>query len=126
MKNIIYLLIPALMLVMSSFSGCGSTDPERPNYTLTDEPAYVISGCFDLFQRSDTFSIVLDNYPQEIFLVYPAEPIPDEFRTDSMRVLISGEIMSNDLDVNQCFISPNVKLLPECKINITNIKNAEL
>jgi hypothetical protein len=30
MKNLVFIIIPALMLVMSSFSGCETTPPTTP------------------------------------------------------------------------------------------------
>lgn len=97
-----------------------SNDDSQPDKKLHSVSATIVKGCFD-FSRPDTISIELENYPEGIFAVYPAERIPDEFRVDGLNVLISGEI-SNTKETNQCFINSEIKLTGTNLIKITSIQ----
>ena len=112
-------LIPTLLFLVIMCSACSNNDPLLEK-KLHNVSATIVKGCFD-FSRPDTFSIELENYPEGIFAIYPAERIPEEFRVDGLNVLISGDI-SNEKETNQCFISPGVKLTGTNLIKITNIQ----
>ncbi len=113
------LVFPILLFVGVICSKC-SNDDTFPENKLHNVTATIVKGCFD-FSRPDTFSIQLENYPKGIFDVYSAESIPDEFRFDGLKVIISGEI-SNMKETNQCFAAHNTKLTGTNIIKITNIQ----
>ena len=124
MKNFVYKIVPAFLLVLfftsTSFSGCGSNKEIKFPIAINNANATIIAGCFD-FEAADTFSIQLDAYPQEVIDVYPATPIPDSLRIDGLRVEVSGTILESKLG-NQCYAAPNVKLVPANKFEITIFK----
>jgi len=72
---------------------------------LEDEPAVVQKGCYNYFDKVDSFTIVLLNQPNGTYYyvreVYPLEGIPEEFRIDNLYVLISGNILRCE-KVNSC------------------------
>lgn len=97
-----------------------TNDDSQPNTKLHSVSAIIVKGCFD-FSRPDTFSVELENYPEGVFAVYPAERIPDEFRVEGLNVIVSGEI-SNIKETNQCIINSDVKLTGTNLIKITSIQ----
>jgi predicted nucleic-acid-binding Zn-ribbon protein len=117
MKTKKLLLIP---LMFGGLMCIKCSDKSLYEKKLVSVPAIIVRGCFD-FPRPDTFSIKLENYPEGIFDIYPIEKIPDEFRIDSLKVFVSGEI-TNEKKTNQCIASPNVKLTGTNLIRITNIQ----
>jgi hypothetical protein len=96
---------------------------------LKDEPAYIVKGCYDYFNRVESFSIVLINQPlleglyisQELF---PCGDIPEEYKADSILVLISGNI-TDCVAGNQCLMAPNVRIIPTNLFELTSIKRAK-
>lgn len=72
--------------------------------TLNDVPAYIQQGCFNYFDKVDSFSIVLLNQPDVNFYVreiYPIGHVPKEFQTNNLYVLISGNILDS-MKINSC------------------------
>lgn len=115
-KKMVFPIVLSIGLICSM---CNKEDllTERK---LNNVPATIVEGCFD-FTRPDSFSIELENYPEGVFAVYPSDSIPHEFKTNGLKVFISGEI-SNDKETNQCYVESGVKLTGTNIIKITNIQ----
>jgi hypothetical protein len=97
------------VFIISALNGCKKDiDP------IADDPAIVaiieneddkanatiVTGCFE-FEKKDTFSILLDEYPDGVTAVYPSTSIPDTLRIDGQRVAVSGTVFDTKA-VNQC------------------------
>ncbi|MDR0505206.1 MAG: hypothetical protein LBH32_00070, partial [Dysgonamonadaceae bacterium] len=67
----------------------------------------------------DTFSIILDNYPEGVTAIYPATPIPDSLRIDGLRVAVSGTIFDTK-SVNRCETATDDKSVAN-KFEITDL-----
>ena len=89
--------------------------------TLKDEPAYVIKGCFE-YSRVDSISIALENYPEGIITIFPSAEIPEQYRVENLKVLISGNILDRE-EFNACWNAPNVRIASTHIFELTNIKN---
>jgi hypothetical protein len=116
---------------MSVLNGC-----EKDIDPIADEPAVIavinsedgtanatiVAGCFE-FEKKDTFSIILDKYPEGVTAIYTATPIPDTLRIDGLRIVISGTVFDTTT-INRCETATDVNLAAN-KFEITEIKKLE-
>lgn len=81
---------------------------DKSYITIKNIEATVFRDCIDYPEIKDTFSIVLDKYPEGILSVYPSEPIKSDFRQSGLKVVVSGRIYK-ELEYNGCLPPPNAK-----------------
>ncbi|MDR2963652.1 MAG: hypothetical protein LBU90_08510 [Bacteroidales bacterium] len=119
----------AIVLVGASiyFSSCRKKEDPSKNNTnivavLTDAPAHIVKGCFEMFSRTDTLSLVLDNYPQGVISIFPSAEIPESYRVENLTVFVSGYIFDS-LNFNACLMSSTNRLAPVHLFELTNIKS---
>ncbi|MDP4239327.1 MAG: hypothetical protein Q8904_07655 [Bacteroidota bacterium] len=95
--------------------------------TLNNIPAYIQKGCYNYFNKVDSFSIVLLNQPDVNYYIreiYPIGQVPKEFQRNNLYVLISGNILdykktNNCVPVshNSDYLGTNMFELELIKIN---------
>ena len=95
------------MAAFIAFGGCKKKD-EKSYIEITNVDATILQDCIDYPEIKDTFSIVLDKYPEGILSVYPSEPIKSDFRQSGLKVVVSGRIYKES-EANRCPIPPNAK-----------------
>jgi len=104
---------------------CSKCDNTAIIALFEDEPAYIREGCFNFFGKVDSFTIVLVNKSGETSMrgIHPCGGVPENFRVDSLLVLISGNILacgrSNACDPPR----PNFRMLP---INMFELKTIKM
>ncbi|MDR2928211.1 MAG: hypothetical protein LBV41_08450 [Cytophagaceae bacterium] len=89
---------------------------------LDNEPAMIRKGCFNYFDKTDSFTVVLISQPDINFYIeeiYPLGGVPKEFQIDNLYVLISGNILDcKKINfANECYLSTNMFELKTIKIN---------
>ena len=120
-----------LILAVLFFAFCGcikntevakcECENKKTIVVLKDEPAYIVKGYFEYYSRVDSFSIELENYPEEIGAIFPCNEIPKQYRVANLKVLVSGNIL-NCTDVNKCCPPPPYfRMLPTHIFELTNI-----
>ena len=110
MKKSILRTLPSVLLLVAAFiafGGCKKKD-EKSYIEITNVDATILQDCIDYPGIKDTFSIVLDKYPEGILSVYPSEPIKSDFRQSGLKVVVSGRIYKES-EANRCPIPPNAK-----------------
>lgn len=110
MKKSILKTLPSVLLLVAAFiafGGCKKKD-EKSYIEITNVDATILQDCIDYPGIKDTFSIVLDKYPEGILSVYPSEPIKSDFRQSGLKVVVSGRIYKES-EANRCPIPPNAK-----------------
>lgn len=110
MKKSILKTLPSVLLLVAAFiafGGCKKKD-EKSYIEITNVDATILQDCIDYPEIKDTFSIVLDKYPEGILSVYPSEPIKSDFRQSGLKVVVSGSIYKES-EANRCPIPPNAK-----------------
>ena len=110
MKKSILRTLPSVLLLVAAFiafGGCKKKD-EKSYIEITNVDATILQDCIDYPGIKDTFSIVLDKYPEGILSVYPSEPIKSDFRQSGLKVVVSGRIYK-ELEYNGCLPPPNAK-----------------
>jgi hypothetical protein len=104
-----YISMLILIFIMSALNGCKiDIDPiaEEPatvaviNSEDGTANATIVAGCFE-FEKKDTFSIILDKYPEGVTAIYTATPIPDTLRINGLRIAVSGTVFDTKA-VNRC------------------------
>ena len=108
MKKSILKTLPSVLLLVAAFiafGGCKKKD-EKSYIEITNVDATILQDCIDYPEIKDTFSIVLDKYPEGILSVYPSEPIKSDFRQSGLKVVVSGRIYK-ELEYNGCPPPPN-------------------
>lgn len=102
--------LPTILLLIGAFivlSGC-EKKKEKSYVNIKNVEATIYQDCIEYTGIKDTFSIVLDEYPEKITSVYPSEPIKPEFRQSGLKVIVSGSIYKES-EANRCPIPPNAK-----------------
>ena len=110
MYKLVFRTPPFVLLLVAAFiafGGCKKKD-EKSYIEITNVDATILQDCIDYPEIKDTFSIVLDKYPEGILSVYPSEPIKSDFRQSGLKVVISGRIYK-ELEYNRCLPPPNAK-----------------
>ena len=110
MKKSILKTLPSVLLLVAAFiafGGCKKKN-EKSYIEITNVDATILQDCIDYPGIKDTFSIVLDKYPEGILSVYPSEPIKSDFRQSGLKVVVSGSIYKES-EANRCPIPPNAK-----------------
>ena len=110
MKKQFIKTLSAIILLIGAFivlSGC-EKGKDKSYITIKNIEATVFRDCIDYPGIKDTFSIVLDKYPEGILSVYPSEPIKSDFRQSGLKVVVSGRIYKES-EANRCPIPPNAK-----------------
>ena len=110
MKKSILKTLPSVLLLVAAliaFGGCKKKD-EKSHIENTNVDETILQECIDYPVIRDTFSIVLDKYPEGILSVYPSEPIKSDFRQSGLKVVVSGRIYE-ELEYNGCLPPPNAK-----------------
>ena len=103
---------------------CSRWDMTNVIAVLKDEPAILRRGCF---QESNLFYIELVNKPYGAYKnsIYPCNGIPEEFQTDSLPVLVSGNILRS-AKWTPCYPSaPNIRAAPTNIFELKTIKKNE-
>lgn len=90
-----------------AIQACNKKDNES-YITIKNVEATICRDCIDYTVIKDTFSIVLDEYPEGILSVYPSEPIRSDFRQSGLKVVLSGRIYKES-EYNGCPPPPNAK-----------------
>ena len=103
---------------------CSKWDNTDVLAVLKDEPAYLRRGCF---QESNLFYIELVNKPYGAYKnsIYPCNGIPEEFRIDSLPVLVSGDILRSAKWTPCDPSSPNIRVIPTNIFELKTIKMNE-
>ena len=110
MYKLVFRTPPFVLLLVAAFiafGGCKKKD-EKSYIEITNVDATILQDCIDYPGIKDTFSIVLDKYPEGILSVYPSEPIKSDFRQSGLKVVVSGRIYE-ELEYNGCLPPPNAK-----------------
>ena len=110
MYKLVFRTPPFVLLLVAAFiafGGCKKKD-EKSHIEITNVDATILQDCIDYPEIKDTFSIVLDKYPEGILSVYPSEPIKSDFRQSGLKVVVSGRIYE-ELEYNGCLPPPNAK-----------------
>lgn len=94
MKKIIYLIIPTLMFVMSSFSGCESTSS---NFTHTDTEVNAIIKYISGVDFCNDYMVEVHSEPHN--KLYRPKNLSEEFAVDNLSVKITFDIL-NDTTYN--------------------------
>ena len=110
MYKLVFRTLSAVILLVGAFiilSRC-EKKKDKSYITIKNIEATVFRDCIDYMGIKDTFSIVLDKYPEGILSVYPSEPIKSDFRQSGLKVVVSGRIYK-ELEYNGCLPPPNAK-----------------
>ena len=115
MKKSILKTLPSVLLLVAAFiafGGCKKKD-EKSHIEITNVDATILQDCIDYPEIKDTFSIVLDKYPEGILSEgytesIPSEPIKSDFRQSRLKVVVSGRIYK-ELEYNSYLPPPNAK-----------------